>query len=72
MRKLPMRKGYQKIEFIFPGALNQVSAESEKMIIVNEQINGASTGPSHVIGMRKRISQVRKDSGQFRNNFKAT
>ena len=38
-------------------------------IIIAEHITGARTGPIQVIGIRNKMSQVKKDSGQFKKTF---
>ena len=46
--------------------------EMERIIIDSEEITGATTGPIHGIGIKKRMSQVNKETGQFKIIFRPT
>ena len=56
----------RKFEFSKP------NIKSASMIIPIEQIIGAITGPIQGKGIKNKISQVKNDEGQFRNNLRAT
>ena len=56
------------IKSLFP---EKYKMQRARIIIRTEQIIGANTGLIHVTGIRNRMSHVKNDSGQFKNNFRA-
>ena len=56
--------------FIFSSSGIVMKHASTIMLKLTRQ--DANTGPTHGTGIKKRMSQVNKDSGQFKNSFKNT